>query len=299
MCDLKDKSLIYDPKSNPRGARCGLHETWVNIVGRDPKSGFRLHFEDNVGVQYGLKGLNDGTLSVDEFLDLNEKIGGFDVDGEWQPARMRGDPTAIRRAYESGMVNSGGGGLAVTPIVQYRSYTDQIKDFHDRFRDLVVRDRLVRANGDAENQVIWVVSLGTKVDLDVLALEAMTRWLDAIATDPAPLSHGKVVRARPADATDAYWDAAGIRHAERASWSPTSVFNKLMPVHTDPIIQAGGPTTADVLKCQLKPIDFADYQAAFSDEQKARLKRTFQEGVCDYSKPGVQQVPLKGTYQAY
>jgi hypothetical protein len=299
MCDLKDTSLIYDPKTNLRGARCGLHETWVNIVGRDPKTGFRLHFEDNVGVQYGLKGLNDGTLTVDEFLDLNEKIGGFNVDGEWQPTRMRGDPNAIRRAYESGMVNSGGGGLALTPIVQYRHYTDHIKDFHDRFRDLVVRDRLARTNGDAENQVIWVASMGANADLDMLALEAMTRWLDAIAVDPAPLTHGKVVRMRPADATDAYWDANGIKHPERASWSHTSAFNKLMPPHTDPILQAGGPTTADVLKCQLKPIDFKDYQVPFDAGQKARLKRVFLEGVCDYNKLGIEQVPLKGTYQIY
>jgi hypothetical protein len=298
-CDLKDKSLVYDPKTNPRGARCGLYETWANVVGRDPKTGFRVRFEDNVGIQYGLKPLNGGILTVDEFLELNEKIGGFDGDGEWQPARMRGNRTAIRRAYESGMVNAGGGGLALTPIVQYRAYTDQIKDFHDRYRDLVVRDRLVRSNGDAGNQVIWLASMGAKVNLDVLALEAMTLWLDAMAADPAPLSHDKVVRARPAEATDAYWDAAGTKHPEAASWSPATAFNQLMPVHADPILQAGGPTTGDLLKCQLKPVSFSDYAVAFTDGQKARLKRIFPEGVCDYSKPGVEQVPLKGTYQAY
>ncbi|EPX62728.1 hypothetical protein D187_008916 [Cystobacter fuscus DSM 2262] len=299
MCDLKDTSLVYDPKRNPRGPRCGLHETLANIVGRDPETGFRLHFEDNVGVQYGLKGLNDGRLTVDEFLDVNENIGGFDVDGNWQAARMQGDPAAIRRAYESGIVNSGGGGLAVTPIVQFRTYTDQLKDLHDRFRDLVVRDRLVRTNGDAENHVIWLSSIESKVDLSDLALDTMTRWLDAITTDPAPLSHEKVVRARPAEATDAYWDAADVKHPEKTSWDPTTAFNKLMPYHTDPILQAGGPTTADVLKCRLKPIDFRSYSVAFSAEQQARLRRIFPEGVCDYIEPGIGQVPLKGTYQAY
>ncbi len=73
-----------------------------------------------------------------------------------------------------------------------------------------------------------------------------------------------------------------------------------MPVHADPILQAGGPTTGDILKCQLKLIDFSDYPVAFTDGQKkTRLKRIFPEGVCDYSKPGVEQVPLKGTYQSY
>jgi hypothetical protein len=99
--------------------------------------------------------------------------------------------------------------------------------------------------------------------------------------------------------TDAYWDASGVMHPEPASWDPTTAFNKLMPVHADPILQAGGPTTADVLKCALKPVDFKNYQVAFNDEQKARMRRVFPEGVCDYSQPGVGQVALKGVYQAY
>ena len=31
----------------------------------------------------------------------------------------------------------------------------------------------------------------------------------------------------------------------------------------------------------------------------ARLKAVFPTGVCDFTKPGVGQVPLKGTYQRY
>lgn len=299
MCELKDKSLVYDPKRNPHGARCGLHETLANILGRDPKTGFRLHFEDNVGIQYGLKGLNDGQLTVDEFLDLNEKLGGLDVDGIWQPARMQGNLPAIRRAYESGIVNSGGGGLAVTPIIQYRTYTDHLKDLHDRYRDLVLRDRLVRTNGDAGNHAIWMSTTDAKVSLDDLALDSMTRWLDALTADPAPLSHAKVVRSRPAEATDAYWDSTGVKHVAKASWDPATPMNKLMPYHTDPIIQAGGPLTGDVLKCQLKPIDFRNYKVAFSADQQGRMRRIFAQGVCDYSKPGIGQGPLKGTYRNY
>lgn len=299
MCELKDTKLVYDPKRNPRGARCGLHETLANMLGRDPETGFRLRFEDNVGVEYGLKGLNDGTLGVDEFLDINEHVGGFDVDGKWQPARMIGNPDAIRRAYESGIVNTGAGGLAVTPIVQYRTYTDQAKDLHDRYHDLVLRDRLLRSNGDADNHAIWMSAADAKVDLNDLALDAMTRWLDAITSDPAPLDHAKVVRHRPAEANDAYWDASGVKHVEKASWDRKTAMNRLMPYHTDPLIQAGSPTTRDVLKCQLKPVEFGSYKIQFSAAQRERMHRIFPDGVCDYSKIGVSQVPLKGTYQAY
>jgi hypothetical protein len=49
----------------------------------------------------------------------------------------------------------------------------------------------------------------------------------------------------------------------------------------------------------LKPINFADYKVAFSDAQKARLSAVFPSGVCDFSKPGVEQWPFKTTYRRY
>jgi len=57
-------------------------------------------------------------------------------------------------------------------------------------------------------------------------------------------------------------------------------------------IQAGGPVAGDVLKCQLKPLNAADYlPARFSAAQLARLYAAFPDGVCDWSKPGVGQQP--------
>lgn len=56
------------------------------------------------------------------------------------------------------------------------------------------------------------------------------------------------------------------------------------------------PITNDIGKCQLKKIDPRDYQVTFTPSQMAALHNIFPEGVCDYSKPGVGQVPLVGTY---
>lgn len=64
-------------------------------------------------------------------------------------------------------------------------------------------------------------------------------------------------------------------------------------------MQAGSPTTRDVLKCQLKPIDFRSYRVTFSADQEARMRRIFPQGVCDYRKRGVEQVALKGIYPQY
>ena len=60
--------------------------------------------------------------------------------------------------------------------------------------------------------------------------------------------------------------------------------------HSSPRQVAGGPLTENILKCQLKPLNAADYlPATFSAVQLARLYATFPDGVCDWSKPGVGQ----------
>jgi hypothetical protein len=303
-CALNDASKIYDPVKNPTGARCTVQDMRVNIYGRNPVTGFARKPQDNVGLQYGLGALNSGAISVDEFLGLNEKMGGNDVDGNFIPQRSVGDPVAIRAAYESGLMNSGGGGLANVPIIHSRGYTDAIGDIHDRHRDLTIRARLEKTNGRFDNQTIWVGPARqrdqpTSVDLTSLSLDAMNKWLDRIAADPAPLSIDKVVRNKPPEAVDSYWDAAGKKIVETAAFDGKGGFNTMYPVHSEPRLVAGAPLTNDVLKCQLKPINYAEYKATFTAAQKARMATIFPSGVCDFSKPGVEQVPLKGTYRRY
>ena len=107
------------------------------------------------------------------------------------------------------------------------------------------------------------------------------------------------MRNKPVEAVDAYWDATGKKFAEKATFIGASGFNKTYPVHSEPRLVAGAPLVNDVMKCQLKPINYGDYKVTFTDAQKARLKAIFPSGVCDFSKPGVEQSPLKGTYRRY
>lgn len=336
-CALKDESMVYHPETNPKGARCTIQDLRANIYGRDPATGFARKTQDNVGLQYGLTGLNNGDLSVDEFLELNEKIGGNDIDGGFVAERSVGDAIALEAMYASGIMNSGGGGLANVPILHSRPYTDAIGDIHDRHRDLTIRARLMKANGRADNQVIWQgpararragaqrpgtaavperadandaqqrpapgISAG-RVNLSALSVDTMNEWLDAIAADPAPLSTDKVVKHKPAEAADACWTAEGEKIVEAASYNgaredATGRCNTLYPVHSEPRMMAGAPLANDIAKCQLKPIDLASYKVTFTDAQKKRLEAIFPDGVCDFTKPGVGQVPLKGTYQRY
>ncbi len=305
-CAISDKSLIYDPKKNPKGVRCTTQEMRVNIYGRDPKTGFALRPIDNIGIQYGLKSLNDGVISVEEFLTLNEKIGGNDIDGGFSSKRTVGDTEAITAIYASGTFNTFRN-LDLVPMLNYRGYTDTTTpgDIHDRHRDLTIRARLEKATGSSANQVIWVADRApgqgkpATVDLAPIALDTMTKWLDAMAADTAALTPAKVVKHKPADAVDAYWTPDGKRVNEVASWDASTSWNKTYPIHLEPRLIAGAPVANDVMKCELKPVNVADYDATFSKAQQTRLRKIFPGGVCDWSKPSVGYSLIQGAYRKY
>jgi len=127
----------------------------------------------------------------------------------------------------------------------------------------------------------------------------MDEWLTTLSKDTSddPL-HTKVVRAKPADLVDSCLTAAGERIVEPQT--PTGGrCNALYKTFASPRMMAGGPASNDILKCQLNAIDFADYQATLSDSDKARLRAIFPNGVCDWSKPGVEQQPTTGVWRSF
>jgi Tannase-like family of unknown function (DUF6351) len=292
--------LVYDPVKNPKGARCTMWDTNVPTYGRDPVTGFARRSLDNVGVQYGLEALNKGSITVKEFLDLNEKIGGYDNDGVPQPQRTVADAESLRLSYAAGRLNTGAGGLPNLPILHFRSYNDPIGDIHDRFRDFTMRERLRKANGRVDNQVLWIYPNGTAglaARVSGLAIDTMTQWLDTLKKDSSSAAVAdRIKRAKPAAAVDGCWDSQGNRIDEAATFDGPGRCNELFPNHKNPRMVAGGSLTDDILKCQLRPIDPKDYKVTFSADEGARLRGVFPTGVCDYSKTGIGQVPIAGTY---
>ena len=317
-CGLLDAAKVYHPVTNPGGARCTVYDINVNTLGKNPATGAALRPLDNVGVQYGLAALTAGTITVTQFLDLNEQVGGFDSDGNVTSQRTVADAEGLKRAYEMGRIGAGGGGLATVPILSLHPYAEPGGDIHTIYNDLKVRAQLERANGTSDNQVIWLYpnpALAALVgkpaqaapltallkETILLRLSLMTQWLDAITADPAPLTTAKVVRLKPADATDSCWNVNdSTRHKEKATYNGAGVCNALYPKTPAPRMVAGGPLTDDVVKCQLKPVNDADYApAVLTGPEKARLTSIFPAGVCDYSKTGVGQLALKGTWLSY
>jgi hypothetical protein len=289
-CDASmPKDKIYDPVTNPKGVRCSLQDNDANIYGRNPKTGAAPQILDNVGVQYGLRAFNQGKIDAEQFLELNELIGGFDADGNLGPARSSGDPRALRVAYETGRINTGGGGLGSVPIIDTRRYGDLTGNPHDRMRSAQVRLRIERANGSATNQVLLL-----NPAREVNPVRLMDQWLDRIAADKSAGSmQQKIARSKPEELVDACWGPS-----EEKITDPKRC-DELYPPFQDPRLVAGEPLIGQTEKCALKPLDSKDYQQPLTDAQFTRLKKIFSRGVCDFSRPGAGEVTLRRTWISY
>ena len=283
--------LRYDPVANPTGARGSVYDHTVNVYGRipgTPGAGFAQRPLDNVGVQYGLKAFNDGVITLDQFIDLNSKIGGFDIDLNQIPTRTEAYLDATRRAYQGGRILNGGNGLASTPIITRMSSGDTAVDgnIHLRFWSHSIRARLLKANGNVDNHVI----VGDLAPIPLL-IEQMDRWLSSIVADTSTSTKAqKVVKNKPADAVDACWTTTGEKIIETQTLNGSGKCNALFPVGTSSYLVAGAPIALDVIKCQLKPVTPSDYKVTLSAADLTRLNQTFTKGVCDWTKPGVEQV---------
>ena len=272
----------YDPVDNPAGCRGTLQDLQVGIFGRRASDGFARTPQDNVGIQYGLRALNAGQISVEQFLDLNEKVGGMDIDANFTPERKQADPEALPIVYRSGQVNDARR-LNQVPIIDLRASLNA--EIHTDFHSYGMRARLEKVHGHADNQVIWTAPLVTALLPDGFGL--IDEWLAAIEADDSadPLPE-KVLRHKPAEAADACF-------AEDVRIDDPAICQRLFPHYAEARIAAGSPLAHDVMKCQLKPLDPADYPdpLPFDGEQWARLQAIFPDGVCDWSVPGVAQQP--------
>ncbi|GIH15700.1 DUF6351 family protein [Rugosimonospora africana] len=295
-------ALRWNPVTNPSGVKCSAAEQLVNQLGRDPRTGFARSPVDNVGVQYGLQALRDGQISAQQFADLNAGIGGFDYTGKPVPQRSSADPKALAASYRDDVVNSGGLGLASTPVIDQRIDLDLAgfgNDIHTTEWSYVMRARMTAA-GTAANQVIIENSVATAAAASVYELAAMDRWLSAIDADRSgrPLP-AKVRTDRPADISDGCFRDDGTLVRERLSYGGSGQCASLFPVGSNTRLVAGEPLAMPVLSCALRPLDFAGYPVAFTAAQKAELRSAFPTGVCDYGRRGPQQRRPAGVWLSY
>lgn len=294
-CSGTTTETRYDAANNPGGVRCTITDAAINLLGPRPSElwsdaekrlgrGFAAFPIDNVGVQYGLSALLSGAITPAQFVDLNKQIGGMDVDTNPTAERAAAVDSALANAYRTGAINETTN-YDRTAIIDCRGPDPGL--FHDSYRAFAIRARLDREHGSHANQLIWEGPFPIIGDTacNVTGFNAMNRWLEAVEGDTSdtPLAT-KIVADKPADLGDQCWSGAGVKLSDNLCG------DLIVPIYGTPRTVAGDAVSTDTNKCQLKPLDRADYgSVTFPDAQWQELQTLFKDGVCDYSKAGVAQ----------
>ena len=307
-CANLPAALVYDPVLRPDGVRCDLLDHEANRIGTFiDTDGVRKANKvfDNVGVQYGLRALREGRITPEEFVQVNEGIGSYSADLVWSgassvpAARVAALPSTLERLYFTA-ASGDARHLAQVAIIDLRGSQNPNGDIHANWRSWSMRERLDKANGHHANQVIWASTPGLApgAALARKAFLTMDAWLAGVEADTSAHTRAqKIVANRPSDLGDLCFATTGATDDQIQPEDNLGLGTPECPVtfQSSPRQVAGGPLTEDIFKCQLRPIDFADpVYADLSTTQRARLQAAFPSGVCDWSKPGVEQQTSPG-----
>jgi len=310
---LLPAALVYNPVTNPNGTRCGDPDLAAAVWGTTdnanaPGSLRARQTGDNVGIQYGLKALLARAITPEEFVTLNEKIGGFDADSNRRAARTTADLPALAIAYRAGIVSSGAN-LGKLPIIDSRGFDEApppIGPFgiHYIWRSFAERARIDAANdGNHGNQLMWRYGTGllpaTAAQFAAVTLKSfltMDTWLSNLNVS-APKEtlnsvrrQAEVIAAKPVGAADFCFLTGDTTFSTPVPDMARCDADPRLQKHSSPRQVAGGPLAENILKCQLKPLNSADYAPlVLSSAQLDRLHAVFPDGVCDWDRPGVGQ----------
>src|SRR5207248_8337145 len=161
----------------------------------------------------GVTALVLGAVTAEEFVTLNEKIGGVDADSNRRAARSTADRAALDIAYRAGIVSSGKN-LGKLPIIDSRGYDEQ--GIHYIWRSFSERARIDAANGGNHgNQVMWRYGTGllpaTPAQFAAVTLQSlltMDTWLSNLLTSAPKATlnsvrtQAQVIAAKPSMAFD-------------------------------------------------------------------------------------------------
>jgi hypothetical protein len=311
---------LWYPQEQVAATKWTHADDLVNIFGVD-ESGYGRTSWDNVGVQYGLEALKDGHITVEQFLDINARIGGwkeahemvqegFPFFGPFNPfnfdpwsirnaniavneygvaPRTGGDIEAMEAAWTSGIVFLGE--LDDVPIIDMRQYLDPWLNMHNARQSFSARARMIDAQGHADNQIIWVADrYAPPRNLVVEAFELLDEWITNMQANPEL----GVVGNKPESAVDMAIFADGSEALGPDVWDgilnddPPGPGTIAFPPFSSPRMVAGGDIQGDIFKTYLIPVEEA-IERGFYDPvvltpaQIERLNEIFPTGVADYS----------------
>jgi len=128
------------------------------------------------------------------------------------------------------------------------------------------------------------------------AFLTMDSWLANVEGDSSndPIEV-KVARDKPLGAVDLCLTTTGATDAKVAINVGLGTDTCPAKFESSPRQAAGGPLAENIFKCDLKPVTLSDPDyggATFTPDQAMRLFVAFPGSVCDWTKPGVGQVPV-------
>jgi hypothetical protein len=120
---------------------------------------------------------------------------------------------------------------------------------------------------------------------------AMDKWLAAVEGDSRDVSlQQKVAEDKPSDVHDRCSNVDGVEQVAVPGVGPVCELDAVQTKYSTPRVVAGEGIAVDQMKCQLQPLRQADYYPIqFTADQWTALQTAFPDGVCDFSKPGVDQ----------
>lgn len=296
----------------------------AQIYGTDD-NGFARTTWGNEGVQYGLKAMQQGDISIDEFIHLNQYIGSWVPQDKMRKEtaftpfgmkfpiwlslwsrnnitepkshvakRKPSDPKAIDNGYRYGQVFIG---KAEVPILEIRHYLEEDLNMHHTLASFEARLRMLEYQGHNDNQVIWISHKDhTPIDKGIAFLD---QWLLArkASTDKSPVS------TKPKLLLDSCIDEQGnVQFAGDNVWDgvwnnkPAGKCSEIYPTYSNIRVQAGGPWAGSIFKCGRVSVANAIEQGIYGNVNmqayRTQLENIFPAGVCDYTQGDIAKPDL-------
>ena len=168
---------------------------------------------------------DDGTISWAQFIDLNRRVGGLDLDAEPSLQRTAADLAHSGCLSDRPLLDTGGG-LANMPVIDYRDYWTTSPAATSTCVSLVLHPgTAVEANGTPANHVMLEEDdryglFGMTSPVLRGALTQLDEWLTRLSTQTGPRTARSVAAAKPRSLTDACWsrDATARRIEQTLSF---------------------------------------------------------------------------------
>ena len=187
------------------------------------------------------------------------------------------------------------------PILDIRTYTDNLGDFHTYIHSYIVRERLRKTTGSAGNQVMWRAAPTTSGAMITAARVTMAAWLDNIAAGTSftvRAGRSSCAPSCPRRSTPAGTSRGG-ESTSRRRLTPAGSARTSTRRPSTPRLRAGSPLESGVTQCRLRHVRLSEYGVPITPGQAEHLRTVFPDGVCDYVRRGVGRRRMKETWLSY